>query len=155
MTDTTLPLTTADLVLFGLEEPTRQDATRRLTEVLAADGRITDVELFLDDVRAREEMMATGLPGGIAFPHARSAAVGTPSVAIGISQQGIDFGADDGPAHLIFLIAAPPGAGQLHLVILARLARKLINEQFRRTLRSAENAEQIAAIIQREILLPE
>jgi PTS system fructose-specific IIA component len=154
MTDTTLPLTTADLVLLGLEAATRQDAIAQLTGLLAVDGRVTDVAQFLADVRAREEMMATGLPGGIAFPHARSSAVVVPSIAIGISQAGVDFGADDGPAHLIFLIAAPPGAGQLHLVILAHLARKLINEQFRRTLRKAENTEQIAAIIQREIVLP-
>ena len=154
MTATTLPLTEADLVLLGLTAGSRHDANRQLADVLAASGRVTDVDGFLDDVRARDEQMATGLPGGIAFPHARSRHVVVPSVAIGLSRDGVDYGADDGPAHLIFLIGAPNGAHQQHLVILAHLARKLINDQFRRALMAAESPDKVAAIIQRDIVLP-
>jgi len=155
MTDTRTPITEANLVVIGLEADTRQDATRRLAEVLAEAGRVTDVEGFLADVRAREEQMATGLPGGIAFPHARSTHVTTPSVAVGLSEAGVDFGSDDGPAHLIFLIGAPQGPDHKHLVILAHLARKLINDAFRRRLRESNDPAQIAAILQREIVIPD
>jgi len=144
-------LTTEALTIVGLTAPNKQDATRQLAEKLLADGRLTDIEGFLEDVRAREEQMATGLPGGIGIPHARSAHVTTPSVAVATSVDGVDFGAHDGPAHLIFLIAAPDGADDQHLHILAALARKLVHEDFRQALRSATTGEEIASIITREV----
>jgi PTS system fructose-specific IIA component len=144
-------LTTEALTIVGLTAPNKQDATRQLAEKLLADGRLTDIEGFLEDVRAREEQMATGLPGGIGIPHARSAHVTTPSVAVATSIDGVDFGAHDGPAHLIFLIAAPDGADDQHLHILAALARKLVHEDFRQALRSATTGEEIASIITREV----
>lgn len=144
-------LTTEALTIVGLTAVDKQDATRQLAEKLLADGRVTDIEGFLEDVRAREEQMATGLPGGIGIPHARSAHVSTPSVAVATSVDGVDFGAHDGPAHLIFLIAAPDGADDKHLHILAALARKLVHEDFRQALRSATTGEEIATIITREV----
>lgn len=144
-------LTSEALVIVGLTATDKQDATRQLAEKMVADGRVTDLEGYLEDVRAREEQMATGLPGGIGIPHARSAHVTTPSVAVGVSPSGVDFGAHDGPAHLIFLIAAPDGADDAHLHILAALARKLVHEDFRQSLRDASTGSEIASIITREV----
>ena len=144
-------LTSEDIVIVGLVAETKEDATRQLAETLASTGRVTDLEGFLIDVRAREEQMATGLPGGIGIPHARSAHVTTPSVAVATSEKGVNFGAADGPAHLIFLIAAPDGADDKHLHILASLARKLVHEDFRQSLREARTGADIAEIIKREV----
>ena len=118
-------------VILDLAAPDRHEATRTLATTLVADGRCTDLDLFLSDVRKREEQMATGLPGGIGIPHARSAGISTPSLVFGRSREGIDWGAEDGPATLIFLIAAPDGGGEAHLAILAKLARKLMRKEFR------------------------
>lgn len=150
MNDTTA-LTSEDIVIIGLTAETKDDAIRQLGVKLTNAGRVTDLDGFLDDVRAREEQMATGLPGGLGLPHARSAHVTIPSVAIGTSVEGVNFGATDGPAHLIFLIAAPAGADDKHLHILAALARKLVHEDFRQSLREADNARAIAEIITREV----
>jgi PTS system fructose-specific IIA component len=151
MTDATTALTNEDIVIVGLVAETKEDATRQLAVKLANDGRVTDLDGFLADVRAREEQMATGLPGGIGIPHARSAHVTVPSVAVATSEDGVNFGAADGPAHLIFLIAAPDGADDKHLHILAALARKLVHEDFRQSLRDAKSGAEIAAIITREV----
>ena len=70
-----MALITEGQVALDLAAPDRHDATRQLAERLVASGRCTDIETFLADVRAREEKMATGLPGGIGIPHARSAAI--------------------------------------------------------------------------------
>jgi PTS system fructose-specific IIA component len=144
-------LTTADLIIVGLEADSKDSATRMLAERMVATGRVTDIEGYLEDVRLREAQMDTGLPGGIGIPHARSAHVTRPTVAIGTSVRGVDFGAHDGPAHLIFLIGAPDGSDDAHLHILAALARKLVHEDFRQSLREATNAHEIAAIISKEV----
>lgn len=148
---TTAALTTEDIVIIDLVATDKADATRQLAEKLQAAGRVTNLDGFLEDVRKREEQMATGLPGGIGIPHARSEHVTIPSVAVATSSTGVDFGAHDGPAHLIFLIAAPDGADDAHLHILAALARKLVHEDFRQSLRDAGTSADIAEIITREV----
>lgn len=123
---------------------------RHMCSLLAAAGRCDDVDLLVSDVLAREEIISTGLGDGVAIPHARSAAVQVPSVAIGRHQGGIDFGADDGPATLIFLIAAPDAAGDQHLEILANLARRLVHDEFKDALKAAESASEVIAILNQE-----
>ncbi|MFJ9023615.1 fructose-specific PTS transporter subunit EIIC [Streptomyces sp. NPDC102259] len=138
---------TADLVDLDLSVETKEAAARSLAERMAALGRVTDLEGFLADVAAREAQMPTGLDGGIGIPHCRSAHVTEPTLAFGRSAAGIDFGAADGPADLIFLIAAPAGADDAHLTILSSLARQLMNAEFTDALRSAGDAAAAAALI--------
>lgn len=138
---------TADLVDLDLSADTKEAAARALAERMVALGRVTDLEGFLADVAAREAQMPTGLDGGIGIPHCRSEHVTEPTLAFGRSATGIDFGATDGPADLIFLIAAPAGADDAHLTILSSLARQLMNPEFTDALRSAGDAASAAALI--------
>jgi PTS system fructose-specific IIA component len=142
-------LITPDLVDLNLTQTERGEATRALAERLQAAGRVTDLEQFLADVRAREAQMPTGIEGGIGIPHCRSVAVTEPTLGFGRSAQGIDWGAADGPAHLIFLIAAPEGGGAEHMGI---LARKLIHPSFRDSLHQAPDAEAVVSLVNKEVL---
>ncbi|MDO0914179.1 fructose-specific PTS transporter subunit EIIC [Streptomyces sp. DT2A-34] len=141
---------TADLVDLDLSADTKEAAARALAERMVALGRVTDLDGFLADVAAREAQMPTGLDGGIGIPHCRSEHVTEPTLAFGRSAAGIDFGAADGPADLIFLIAAPAGADDAHLTILSSLARQLMNAEFTDALRSAGDAASAAALIRGE-----
>ncbi|NML53055.1 PTS transporter subunit EIIA [Streptomyces sp. R302] len=143
---------TADLVDLDLSAATKEAAARSLAERMAALGRVTDLDGFLADVAAREAQMPTGLDGGIGIPHCRSAHVTEPTLAFGRSAAGIDFGAPDGPADLIFLIAAPAGADDAHLTILSSLARQLMDEEFTAALRAATSPAETAALIAGEEL---
>ncbi|MFF9626158.1 fructose-specific PTS transporter subunit EIIC [Streptomyces griseosporeus] len=141
---------TAELVDLDLSAATKEAAARALAERMVALGRVTDLDGFLADVAAREAQMPTGLDGGIGIPHCRSAHVTEPTLAFGRSAAGIDFGAADGPADLIFLIAAPAGADDAHLTILSSLARQLMNADFTSALRAADDAASAAALIRGE-----
>ncbi|GHF96562.1 PTS fructose transporter subunit IIABC [Streptomyces thermodiastaticus] len=138
---------TADLVDLDLSADTRQAAARSLAERMAALGRVTDLDGFLADVAAREAQAPTGLDGGIGIPHCRSTHVTEPTLAFGRSAAGIDFGAPDGPADLVFLIAAPAGADDAHLTILSALARRLMDADFTAALRSVRDPAAAAALI--------
>ncbi|MFF5519589.1 PTS fructose transporter subunit IIABC [Streptomyces coeruleorubidus] len=138
---------TADLVDLDLSADTKEAAARALAERMVALGRVTDLDGFLTDVAAREAQMPTGLDGGIGIPHCRSEHVTEPTLAFGRSADGIDFGAADGPADLIFLIAAPAGADDAHLTILSSLARQLMNTEFTDALRAVGDAAAAAALI--------
>lgn len=148
-------LISAALVDLDLDARTtdKDGAIARLIALAVEAGRVTDADQFLSDVRARELVMATGLEGGIGIPHARSAAVTEPTVAFGRSTTGIDFGAADGPAHLIFLIAAPAEGGE-HLKVLSALARRLVHQSFKDTLLTAPDAATVVDLFRREVVTP-
>lgn len=143
------------LVSVSLAATERRAAIEEIAELLEADGRVSDIPAYVDAVWAREqETGGTGMESGIAIPHAKSAAVVRPSVAFGRSEAGVDFGAEDGSrADLIFLIAAPEGADDLHVRVLSRLARRLIHEEFRKALRDAGSPEAVYEVIRREVEL--
>lgn len=142
-------LTNPGLVILEMVADSREDASAQLAAKLFEQGRISDLDGFLRHVNAREHQMATGLPGGIGLPHARSDYVNETSIAVGITKYGhsIDFGAVDGPASVILLIATPASSFSEHLEVLATLARSLFKENFRESLRRAHDAEVIAELI--------
>ena len=144
-------LTTPELIDLNLDAGDRVAATRLLAQRLLDAGRVSDLDGFLADVAAREEQMPTGLEGGIGIPHARSSHVSEPSLAFGRTDAGVDFGAEDGPAHLIFLIAAPSGGGADHMTILASLARRLVHASFREALTQVNDAAAAADLITQEV----
>ncbi|MFD4027152.1 fructose-specific PTS transporter subunit EIIC [Streptomyces sp. NPDC058576] len=143
-------LITAELVDLDLSAATKDAAARSLAERMVAAHRVTDLDGFLADVAAREAQMPTGLDGGIGIPHCRSEHVSAPTLAFGRSAAGIDFGAADGPADLIFLIAAPAGADDDHLTILSGLARRLMDPEFTAALRAGTDPAAVAALIRGE-----
>ncbi|MFJ9077616.1 fructose-specific PTS transporter subunit EIIC [Streptomyces sp. NPDC102278] len=138
---------TPDLVDLDLTADSKEAAARALALRMLSLGRVTDLDGFLADVAAREAQMPTGLEGGIGIPHCRSAHVTTPTLAFGRSAAGVDFGAPDGPADLIFLIAAPAGADDAHLSILSSLARRLMRPEFVAALRAAGTPAEAAALV--------
>jgi fructose-specific phosphotransferase system IIA component len=148
----TSPVITADLVDLDLAATEKDVAVRSLAERLVKAGRVTDLDGFLADVRAREAQMPTGLEGGIGIPHCRSEHVTEPTLGFGRSTTGIDFGAPDGPADIIFLIAAPAGGDASHMKILAALARRLIHDSFKQGLRSAKTPQDVVDLVDREVL---
>ncbi|MDP9883017.1 PTS system fructose-specific IIC component [Sinomonas atrocyanea] len=123
------------------------DVIRHLAGLVADTGRATEVDGLFADAWAREQKTATGVPGGIAIPHCRSAAVTEPSLAMARLSQKVGFGAKDGDADLVFFIAAPEGADQEHLKLLAKLARSLIKKDFTAALRAAATREDVVALV--------
>ncbi len=155
MSPTISDLITPALVTVDLTATDRRAAIDELAQLLEADGRVSDRATYVDAVWAREEETGgTGMESGVAIPHAKTPAVSRAGIAFGRSAAGVDFGAeDDTPSDLVFLIAAPEGADDLHVRVLSRIARKLIHESFRTSLREADSSQAVVDIIQREVEL--
>lgn len=148
-------LMTAALVSLDADLGADKEAViAALAAAVAEAGRATDVEQLRADLYAREAKSATGMKDGIAIPHCRSVAVTAPTLAFARLAPGVDFGAKDGAADLVFLIAAPEGGGNAHLQILAKLARSLVKAEFTDALRSAATAEEIVALVRAVVAPP-
>ncbi|WNV75411.1 fructose-specific PTS transporter subunit EIIC [Geodermatophilus sp. DSM 44513] len=148
-------LITPDLVALDADLGTEKaTVVRRLAALVAGAGRATGADDLADDALAREAQAATGLPGGIAIPHCRSAAVTEASLAFARLSPTVDFGAPDGPADLVFLIAAPAHGDADHLTLLTALARALVRPEFVSSLRAAGSPAEVVRLVQ-EVVAPE
>lgn len=137
-----------ELVLLDVDAGADKEAViDRLSGLLTDGGRASDTRALREAALAREAQSATGLPGGIAIPHCRSAAVREPSIAFARLRPAVDFGAPDGPAELVFMIAAPEGAGADHMKVLSSLARALVRPDFVQSLRGATTPADIVGLV--------
>ncbi|GGE69879.1 phosphotransferase system, fructose-specific IIC component [Nesterenkonia cremea] len=144
-----MTIITKDLVsLDTLKAETPREVIRAIAEQIAAAGRSEDAQALFDGAWAREESSATGMPGGFAIPHCRTTAVEQPTVAFARLATPVDFDSGDGDADLVFFIAVPDGADTDHLAILSTLATSLMRDEFVERLRSAQDAGEIARMIQ-------
>ena len=148
MTENT-PLIIPELVSLDADAgPGKEDVIEFLAATVAGAGRASSPDGLAADAKKRESTAPTGIPGGIAIPHCRSAHVLTPSLGFARLAEPVDFGAADGQAaDLVFMIAAPDGADDFHLQLLAKLARGLMQSEFTDALRQAPNAEEVARIV--------
>ncbi|OCH52994.1 MULTISPECIES: PTS fructose transporter subunit IIABC [Vibrio] len=137
-----------NLIKLSLSANSKEDVFKELIDVLYAQGRISDKVQFLADIKAREEQGNTGFEEGIALPHAKSSAVVKPAVVIGVHQQGIEYGADDGqPSKLFFMIASPDGGDNHHIEVLAELSSKLIEEGFIESFMNAQSEQEALELL--------
>ncbi|EFW26359.1 PTS fructose transporter subunit IIABC [Actinomyces sp. oral taxon 171] len=147
------PLIIPELVALDADAgPGKEDVIEFLATTVAGAGRASSPDGLAADAKKRESTAPTGIPGGIAIPHCRSSHVLAPSLGFARLSQPVDFGAADGQAaDLIFMIAAPDGADDFHLQLLAKLARGLMQSDFTDALRQAADAEEIARIVTRQV----
>jgi mannitol/fructose-specific phosphotransferase system IIA component (Ntr-type) len=136
-----------DVLVHPLKAATKEEAIGELLNALVIHGA-ADLsregalrEAFLE----REKVASTGIGNGLAIPHIKSKFADKMTVGVGISEQGIDFGAHDGaPARVIFMWICAPAETQAHLALMRGLAAMG---------REASNIEQLARTRERRAFL--
>ncbi|MGW3424683.1 fructose-specific PTS transporter subunit EIIC [Streptomyces phaeochromogenes] len=143
---------TAQTLKVQLDSGDKESAIREMAGLLAATGKVTDVEELVAAALRREEQGTTGLGEEIAIPHAKTDAVTAPVVGFARSAGGVEWGSLDGTkAKLVFMISVPEAAaGDEHLRILALLSRKLMDTGFRERLMTAPDEAAVLDVL-REI----
>lgn len=142
-------LLTEDCVLLDVKAQTKEAVWQVMAEKMDQKGVLENLNLYLEDVKKREEKGTTGVGFGVAIPHAKSAAVKAPALVMARLTAGIDVDSLDGSkADLFFLIAAPLHGDDVHLQTLSKLARMLVHESFLTALRSAKTGAEVLQAIQ-------
>jgi Kef-type K+ transport system membrane component KefB/mannitol/fructose-specific phosphotransferase system IIA component (Ntr-type) len=122
-----------------------RDITAAITALCAAAGRPDAVGAVL----AREDLQPTGTAGRVALPHAAVPGLTQPAIAIGLSQDGIDFRAPDGQtARIIVLVLTPPDDDAAQLDLLAELDGLLVRPGVRDEVLRLRTATEFKALIQ-------
>lgn len=92
---------------------------------------------ILDAFISRERLGSTSLDHGFALPHSRIGCIDKPIASLITLEQGIDYGANDNqPVDLVLGLLVPEECNDEHLKILATLARRFSDANFREKIRS-------------------
>ncbi|WP_447838490.1 PTS fructose transporter subunit EIIC [Aeromonas salmonicida] len=137
-----------ELICLDIAANDKQGLFVELAARLNASGKIGNQDQFVRDLWARENLDNTGFEQGVALPHAKSEAVLQPAIVIGISRQGIDYGAEDGLASkLFFMIASPAGGANHHIEVLAELSTKLLEPDFIPRMQAATSKAEVLSLL--------
>jgi PTS system fructose-specific IIA component len=130
----------------NLNAKSKDEALQELAELLLQNEYITDIDAFLKDIYAREEVGQTGIGNYIAIPHGNSDSVKKIGVAIGITQQEIPWETLDGKGVkgiILFAVGNENDGAQTHLKILSSFARKLGNDEVIEQILQSKKAEDV------------
>lgn len=106
-----------ELVIGSLKAKTRDEAILELAYRMEENKFISNAESLVTAAIERENVLSTALGGGIAFPHVRGVEGGALTMAMGVSQKGIDW--DGEKVHIIFLSAIPVAVSAFYLRLMS------------------------------------
>lgn len=111
-------------------------------------GNLKDKAGFKEAIEAREAKGSTAVGMGIAVPHAKTASVAKPGLVAMTVPSGVDYKSPDGTdSNLFFMIAAPDGAADTHLEVLAKLMTMLMDMDFTKKLVEAKTVDEFLGLI--------
>jgi PTS system nitrogen regulatory IIA component len=119
-------LTNPELIFPELDADDREAVLRAMSDRLEQRRVIESAKELYDRLLEREQLGSTGVGAGVAIPHCKLKELSKVVLAIGITRQGVDFGAIDAkPVRLFFLVVSPTDAPAVHLQVLAAISRWL------------------------------
>ena len=138
---------------MNLKATTKDKLLKEMVMLLANSGIVRDWEAVLEDVKAREDIMSTGLQRGVAFPHAKSDGVVSTCAAIGVCPEGIDFNALDGEKSRFFvMIVSPRKTSSPHMLLLSSMSFILRDSEVVEELIKANDSEELLKMIRAQAM---
>lgn len=147
-------LLASECVLLGCEFNSKEEAIQTLVGNLGVRGRTQVANDLEADIWAREDVFTTGLGNGFAIPHTKSDNIIHSSISIARLTKPVRWSDDeDGEIDFIIMLTLNKNQGDQHMRIFSGLARKLIHENFRNTLKTMKTEDEIIAYLQSELSL--
>ncbi|EFA3891326.1 PTS 2-O-a-mannosyl-D-glycerate transporter subunit IIABC [Escherichia coli] len=143
-------LTHRDALCLNARFTSREEAIHALTQRLAALGKISSTEQFLEEVYRRESLGPTALGEGLTVPHGKTAAVKEAAFAVATLSEPLQWEGVDGPeaVDLVVLLAIPPNeAGTTHMQLLTALTTRLADDEIRARIQSATTPDELLSAL--------
>jgi fructose-specific PTS system IIA-like component len=146
------PLVTPRCISLNNDWRSKEEVMKGMTDNLLLAGRCRYPRRLEADLWAREAVFSTGLGFSFAIPHSKSEHIEQSTISVARLQQPVRWG-DDEAQFIIMLTLNKHAAGDQHMRIFSRLARRIMHEDFRTALVNAPSEEAIATLLQRELEL--
>ncbi|MBZ8669849.1 phosphoenolpyruvate--protein phosphotransferase [Escherichia coli] len=152
MTQQDAPLVTAECITLESDWRSKEEVLKGMTDNLLLAGRCRYPRKLEADLWAREAVFSTGLGFSFAIPHSKSEHIEQSTISVARLQAPVRWG-DDEAQFIIMLTLNKHAAGDQHMRIFSRLARRIMHEEFRNALVNAASADAIASLLQHELEL--
>ncbi|MGL9748293.1 PTS sugar transporter subunit IIA [Enterococcus sp. DIV0170] len=140
-----------DLIVFDESIRSKKELFEKLGQLLEEEQRVSKAKKVIKDLYRREEETSTGIEDGFGIPHAKSKAVLQPTICFAHTGKITDYvGLDGRNIEWVFAILVPQKTADIHLEILSKLSRKLMNESFRTQLKNAGSPMEVLEIMSKE-----
>lgn len=140
-------LITRDLITLDLKTRTKKETIDEMAKMIEGQGRLHDIEGFVQQVEAREDQFSTAVGYSVAIPHGKTESVKTASLAFARLENEVKW-SDEESARYVFLIAVPEAeAGNRHLKILAQISRSIMREEFREKLGAVGTIDEVLELL--------
>ncbi|MGM0214603.1 PTS sugar transporter subunit IIA [Enterococcus sp. AZ109] len=143
---------TEELITLEMMATNKEEAILELTNLLAAQGIVTDSKGFSEDVFLRETEGMTGIGNGVAIPHGKSDSVSQTSLVVGKTKEPIEWESlDEKPVRVIILFAVRnTDANTMHIKLLQKVAMLLADEDFIENMVSAQTKAEMLELLSEE-----
>ncbi len=132
-------------IFLDVPLPDKDAVLQFIAEACASRGIVKDADILFDGLKAREETMSTGIGGGIGIPHTISSETKDPAILLIKCSDPVDFESPDAiPVEVIVALVVPENKPDLHLQILASVARLC---QYPGFLKTVQNAKEPNALL--------
>ncbi len=132
----------------NLSSTTKEEVLNELVDLLNQIKPLPNIEDIRKGIFDREKLSSTGIGNGLAIPHAKVSGIKNIIAGIGLSKQGIDFQSTDSSLSNIFFILISPKEDQgAHVKTLAKIAKILKDEAWRRQLLECNKAKEVIEFI--------
>lgn len=146
------PLITPQCISLDNGWRSKEEVLKGMTDNLLLAGRCRYPRKLEADLWAREAVFSTGLGFSFAIPHSKSEHIEQSTISVARLPAPVRWG-DDEAQFIIMLTLNKHAAGDQHMRIFSRLARRIMHEEFRHALVNAVSGDAIAALLQRELEL--
>ena len=130
----------------------KEEAIKQGVDRLFVMGRTDDFQAVEDAIWRREATYSTGFGHGFAIPHCQTNAVRFNSLVLLKLKSPAAWNSLDGqPVRVVILLAirAAHGGGNAHMQVLAKLARKIMDEDFRAELERENDPARLCAVLEK------
>ena len=124
------------------------EAIKELAELICKNREFINRDKVFEILKEREELGSTGIGNEVAIPHGKIDFDHKIVGAIAISRQGVDFEAiDNKPVKIFFTLLTGSDSTNLHLKVLAKVSRLLMDENFRNSILNIKSKDELITLL--------
>lgn len=145
-------LLSQECITLNPDWQSKEEVIKGMTDKLLINERCRYPRKLEDDLWNREDIFSTALGHGFAIPHTKSEHIEQSTISVAKLAADIKWG-EEQVNLVIMLTLNKHSAGDQHMRIFSKLARKIMHETFRMMLQNATSEQQLAEILTHELEL--
>ncbi len=133
---------------FQFKASNKEDALKKIAELICRNREGIKKDKVFNVLMDRERLGSTGIGNHVAIPHGKMDIQEKLIGAVALCKEGVDFDSiDKKPVKIFFALISSKEATNLHLKVLAKISRLLMNKNFTEKLLQITNFVEFQSLL--------